>query len=397
MTLPSAKVSIEGGALGRVATLNDGVACLIVSGVAIPGNVTLDTPVQVFTTQEAVALGIDAAYDTANSTNAYKQISEFYEEAGEGQELWIVVRTNTATLASSAALLNTLQLAAEDRIKLFGICRKPDGAYTPTITNAIDADVTAAVTAAKLQAITMQARYTPAQILIEGRSFDDTAAATLPDQRAVGNTDGSKYVSVVIGNETAGEDCFVGRVLGRLASIPVQRSLGRVRSGALSIQTAFVGDQDVQLATETYLEQIHDKGYIIPRRHIGLDGYYLADDPTSDPITSDFAYINRTRTIEKARLIVRGVLLQELLEEVPVDPNTGRLSPAYVAELKQACDNALNLGLVDLGNASGAETIIDPTQNILSTDKLVATVKVIPVGTARYIEATVTFSNPATE
>ncbi len=397
MPLPAVTVNIQGGSLGRVANLADGVACLIVSGVAVSGLIVLDTPYRVFTTQEVNALGIDAAYDTANTTNAWKHISDFYQEAGEGQELWIVVRSNTQTMAQSAALLDTIQTQSGNRIKVFGITRKPAGSYTPTIVAGMDDDVPAAVAAAKLQAITMAARYAAAVILIEGRSFTYASVSSLVDNRATSNTAGSKYVSVVLGNDASGSDQFVGRVLGRAASSPVQRSLGRVRSGALSILTAFLGTQAVGTISHGVLGGLHDKGYIHPRTHIGKNGFYLNDDPSADPITSDFAFLNRIRTLEKARLIVRIVLLDELLNEVPVDPTSGRLAPAYIAELKQTCDNALNLGMVALGNASSAETIIDPAQNILSTDKLVVTVKVVPVGTARTIEATVTFSNPATE
>lgn len=396
MPLPSVSVNIQGGQLGRVAAQADNVAGLILSGVAIVDEVVLGTPFQITSLADAEAKGITAAYDTANSTNAHRQIADFYAEAGTGAELWVVILVNTTTLANSVPYIDDIRAASGGRVRLIGISRVPDGSYSPTITNGLDTDVAAAVAAAKTALLAEAANYTPVTAcLIEGRGIDASALANLPDQRATSVGDGSKYVTVCLGDSVSGTGSMVGRWLGELASLPVQRAMGRVRNGALGITSCFIGTAALSSISDTVLSGLLDKGYLIPRRHTGLDGFYPARDANSDALASDFAFINRVRVIEKARLIVRAVLLQELLEEVEIDATTGKIAPAFIATLKSRCDNALALDLVNLGNASDAFVEIDPAQNVLSTDRLDVTVKVVPVGTLATITATVSYFNPA--
>lgn len=396
MALPKVNVTVEGGQLGRVALSADKVAALVLSGVAVNPTLTLNTAYQVFTLAEAEALGIDADYDTDNDTNAHAHIKAFYEEAGNGAELWIVVTAATQTLTQNVGQATALSQAANKPL-LIGITRRPADLYTPNIVAGMDDDVPAAIVAAKTAAPDFATSYKNVHFLIEGRSLDDSALASLlVDNRTTSNSAGSKYVSVVLGDSvSASGHAMVGRVLGALAKLPVQRSLTRVRNGALSIAVAYLDATSVANLTEAQLGGLYDKGYIVPRKHVGKDGIYLAGDPTCDPITSDFAFINRVRTIEKARRLAYGVLLEELGEEVPTDTATGFLKPAYAVDLRRKVENALTLAMVNTGEASAVSCEIDLSQNILATDTVEAVVKVQPVGTALTLEAPVSFTNPA--
>lgn len=390
MPLPNVNINIVGGGLGRIVARPDGVAGLVLSGVAVASTLDLNTAYRVYSLKQAEDLGLDAAYDLTNTTRAWSHIRDFYEQAGEGAELWIMVTANTETLTQNVARATALSQASGGNLRLLGITRSPGAGYTPTIANGWDDDCDNAIAAAKTLAGTLSAAYTPLSFLIEGRHIG-AAYASLVDQRA--SSAGARYVSPVIGDYESGDGAYVGLVLGRLAAVPVQRSIGRVRDGNMNKGKAYIGTVDAVTIPEAALGTLHDGGYILSRRFAGLDGWFFNGDENVDAADSDFFTIARTRTIEKARLIAYHALLQYLLDEIDVDPQSGKLAPAIVADMQAAVNQQLSIMETE-GNVVEARLIIDPNQNVLSTDKVTATVRVIPVGVARAIEATVSYANP---
>lgn len=390
MALPSVNVNIANGGLGRVVTRPDGVAGMVVSGVAVAGKLTLNTAYTVYSLKQAEDLGIDEAYDTAEETRAWRHIRDFYAQAGDGAELVFMVTAQTEDLAQNVARITALSDASEKRLRLVAISRTPASGYTPTIANGWDDDVDDAIAAAKTLANTLSGEYRPVHVLIEGRNIAG-AYASLVNQRATET--GARYVSVVIGDYESGAGAYVGLVLGRLAVNPVQRSIGRVRDGAMGKSRAWIGTTDVATLSDTALGTLHDKGFIFSRRFAGLDGWYFNGDENCDAATSDFYTIGRVRVIEKAKLIAYTTLLQYLLDEVDVDIETGKLAPSFVADMQAAANTALSVMETE-GNCEQADLTIDANQNVLSTDKVTALLKVIPKGLARTIEVTVTYDNP---
>lgn len=388
--LPNVSVAIEGGNLGRVVTRPDGVAGMIVSGVAVSGKVVLNTAYAIYSLKDAERLGITQAYDATNTTRAWRHIRDFYEQAGSGTELWIIVAAKTETLTQNVAKIATLRQATAQRLRVVGVTRVPASGYTPTIANGWDNDCDAAISAAKTLAFDAAAEYCPLSILIEGREIG-TAYASLANQR--GTADGARYVSAVVGDYESGTGSYVGLVLGRLASIPVQRSIARVRDGNMNKANAFIGTVNVTTIAKAALDTLHDKGVIFSRSFPGLAGWYLNGDENCDAADSDFYVISRTRVVEKARLLAYQAMLQFLNQEIEVDSTTGKLAPAIVADMQAAGNTALSQMEAD-SNVSSAELTIDPAQNVLSTDKVTGVVTIVPMGLARSIEITVAFSNP---
>ena len=394
MALPKVTVSIESGKLGAVTPTNDSVAGLIVSGIALT-DLALNTPKKITSLKAAEDIGINAAYDTTNSVHAHKHIKNFFAQAGTGAELWIMIVATTVAIddmVDKTIAANAVKLldAASGTIRLLGVTRDPTG-YTPTYTEEIEDDILQAVINAQALAEEYQSNWKPLVILIEGRNWQGTVGSK-KDFRT-GNDD--KYVSVVIGSdESSGNYAFVGLVLGRLAKIPVQRSIGRVRDGDIDITKAYFSDgSTVEAVTETNQGTLHDSGYIFARKHVGLAGYYFNFDNNCNAPTDDFNSISRVRVIEKARLLAYKELLKTLNDEIPVDADSGKLNAAFVKELQGGVENALST-MISEGNAAAVACTIDETQNVLSTDKIIVNIEVTPVGVAKTIEATVKFNNP---
>jgi hypothetical protein len=400
MALPKVQINIQNGALGIVPGTADGVAGLVMSGVAVATKIALLEPKQIFSTDDAKALGLDAAYDTANSTKVWKHISDFYAQAGEGAELWIMLVVNTTLMADMCDKANDIAKkllnAASGRIRLLGIHRIPDGAYEPTYDNELDDDVIDAVATLQALAEDFAAAYKPFRGVIEGRDFQGTVA-DLYDLRG----DSANAVSVILANNEATTGAAIGLVLGRLAKIPVQRNIGRVKDGNLGVSKAYLSDGEELVDSTTgvvnysdgELATAHDLGYIVMRKYQGKSGFYFADDPTAAPVSDDYGQIGRGRVIDKALVIAYTTYVDELLDEIEIDPATGQINPAVIKSYQGKIANAINTNMIN--EISGLTVTIDPAQNVLSTSKVKVKLAIVPVGYAKTIEVDLGFSNPA--
>lgn len=396
MALPRVKIVLANGALGAVAPLADGVLGLITTAVAVPDTFELNKAYKITSLDDLATLGITEA----NNPRLYKDVSQFYTEAGTGSkaELWIFGVADTVTLedmvdSTSTTTARALFEAANGRIRGIIISRKPDVAYTPTITNGIDADVEAAIVKAQVLGQYAQDTYkAPCFVIIEGREYSGVSA-DLSDQRQ--STD--NRVAVFIGDtESDSGDAAVGILAGRIAKIQVQRNPGRVKDGSLAIASAYIKDKDARVAD---VAGIHDKGYISLRTYTGRNGYYISDDPMCAKVSDDYSQLTARRTIDKAFRIAYDTLLDELLDNLPVYPD-GTLVPAIVKAWQAKVETAISLQMTANGELSadpddpndrGVQCYIDASQNVVSTSKVNVSIKVRPFGYSRYIDVELGF------
>ncbi|WP_400192814.1 DUF2586 family protein [Hymenobacter sp. B81] len=406
MSRPQVKISLGNGQLGRQAVALDGIALLVIGA---PADYTA-TETLFYSRRDAEVAGLTEAADIENGALVWEHIKDFYAEAGEGAPLHVLLVDNATTLtnlfteahASFVALATKLQAEA-GAIRLLGVALNPVAAEAAGASG-ITADLLAAIPLAQALAAAEFTRYRPLDIVLEGRLFSGTAAAAT-DLRTLA----SNCVSVTIGRDalrsaalvTAGvavasKYAAVGTMLGRLAAIPVQRSIGRVKDGPLAgwKQASLSGGQLVSTLAETALDALTDKGYIFPLMHAGKDGYFFNDDPTCAAATDDYAFVKDGRVIKKAARIARAVYLDELLDDVRVDASTGQLPAIEVARFQNVLENAIEGQMVVTGEAVAVSVFIDPTQNVTATDKIKAVVRITKMATGRTIEAQVEFFNP---
>lgn len=409
MSRPSVQINQVTGNLGRVTTSEDGTSLLLVTGVAVGGQFALNDLLGPFTSlADAEAKGITAAYDTTNTCMAWHHIRDFYQETEKlgvkGVKLYVQVVAKTATLANmtdntSATLAKKALQLAGGIVRLVGFSRIPDGAYTPAYTTELENDVISAMTNAQALWAAEQALHRPVQIFIEGRNWQGDVAACL-DLRTLTH----KRVSLVIGQdaEVAAEEseyanyAFVGAVLGRNAAIAVQRNHGRVKDGPITCTTpAFSNGDALTDLTDGNLDTLNDKGYIFGLTHIGLSGVYLNDAPVANAADDDFAYITDGRVMDKADRIAYNVFLQDLLDDVEVDPDTGKLPAPVIKNFQSRIEIAIERQMVD--NISSVSAYCDPAQDVLSTSNIEVQITIVPKGTSRKITGKLLFSNPLSE
>lgn len=379
--------------MGQVAQTNDGVFGIIFTAPAAD-SLAVGTPALITSLEDAADLGIDAAYDTANSVSVYKHLKEFYDEAGAGASLYIMLLSQALSLQDVTTKTNltyapALLDYAQGKISVLGVVRNPSGGYSPTVTNGIDVDTENAITTAQALAEEYFAKFRPIRVILPARHYNGTVG-DLPDLKATGKN----RVGVLLGDTASGTNAAIGLLLGRAAKIPVQRNIGRVKDGSLAITTAYIGTDTVEDAQGDWAT-IHTQGFISLRRYDDKAGYYFTNDIMATADTDDYNRLNRGRVIDKATRLAYATYINELLDDVPVDENTGRLPAALVKYYQQQITNQIGTSMQANGEISGLEVIIDPAQNILSTGELCVELRIIPVGSIDKIVIKLGFSNPA--
>src|ERR1044072_4549048 len=97
MSLPDVKIVLQNGTLGSIVQTADGIAGIMLTG-ASEGDIDAGTPFVITSLTDAENQGLSEA----GNPFAYKQIREFYNEAGEGALLYVLLVANTVTVASMA-------------------------------------------------------------------------------------------------------------------------------------------------------------------------------------------------------------------------------------------------------------------------------------------------------
>ncbi len=381
MPLPNVSITVQNGGLGRVAPSPDKVAGLIVTN-QVSTEIPLGTAFRITTSRQVEALTAEL------SAFAKKELLQFYAEAGEGAELWVMPVVNTKDLGDVVSdHLDALISAGEGRIRILGVSLKPG---TPAITDAHPTNFDDDIKALQAALDDLQDQIKPARAVVGSYGFAIAEKADLFDQTDYETP--NVGVVLVCDTDAAAANPCTGLTLGRLARNDIQVNIGRVKDGPLAITAAYIGGVKVENIDIADMELFDDSGYLIARTFPGRSGYFFADDKTMIPQTDDFSSLARGRVIDKALTIVYDFFLEEVNENIRVEPATGRLPLQIVKYLEGECANRINR---EMGFAiSDVEVDIDPAQDILATDKLEVSVRIVPVGYLKFIEVGLGFANP---
>ena len=402
--LPGINIEFQNGQLGQVVDLPDGVSGLLASAVAMGTTFLLNTPYQIKSMVDVAALGI---IPDVNNYRLYKALKEFYAEAGEGTELWLMGFAKTTKVSdwftldvvTGKAPVEKLLDAANGKLKFLWTAFSPSEAYVVTLNDSIDSDVMVAVNLAQILSENYTSKkYAPFFTIIEGYAFDGNKA-TLGDL----TTASFNRVMIALGDTetrtgaTASKGAAVGIIAGRFAKIQVHVNIGKVRDGALTNLTAFILDTPA----ESYdVEALHDKGYVTFRQHTGKSGYFFTDDPLACEIADDYHYAARRRVIDKAYRLAYTATLEFLLDDNDV-LNDGTISPIYAATVENEVESLIFKKMTAQGELSfdpadakdrGVICKVDLTHNVTSSSKLkIAKLQVKTKGTNRWIDVPLGF------
>lgn len=389
MELPRVKIYYENGALGQVIPMDDGCLGLCCTGAPVVNKFELVKAYVLRSYNGLSDLGITAE----NNPCIEKVVREFYAEAGDGTEVWLMgfPETLTPDVVCDVNQNNakSLIVAANGKLRSIIVAFAPAATYTPIIENGLDETLAQAIVNAQAlcEWATTQ-RNAPIFALLEARSFsgDAMGLSDLTEQT-------NNRVAVVIGdtvNDSA--DACVGVIAGRIAIMPVQRNIGRVKDGALKPLQFYIGDAKA----DSYgnIQLLFEKGYITFRTFTGKAGFFIVDANTATKVGDDYRSLANRRVIDKAYRIAYQTLIEELNDEVPVTDN-GQLVPAWCANIESKVEQAIISQMTNNGNLgndvtnpkdTGVTCTIDHNQNIVATEHLSIQLRVKPNGYAKYID-----------
>lgn len=400
-------VTVGDGNLGRRSPNTDMVSALVMNGVAT-GDYALGDIVELLSVADAEAIGLDAAYDADNTVLVHHHISRFFLRNPSGVlHIMLVAQAVTLTemVDKDENYMAKLLRDKSGAVVQWGVVRNPADGYIPTLETGLDADVVSAIPKAQelLDFEFDHFRYSDA--FIEGRSFNGTAAAAL-DLRTLA----SKGVSVVIAADKSiseGDALFngyaaVGDVLGITSFAAVSQNIGELSeefnltnvAQEVFITAGLSSNKPLSDYSDTELDALHDKGYIFGDTNPGEVGFWLNDSSTCIALTSDFAYKENNRTINKAIKLARKALQPRIKSRIYVDPDTGKIAATDAKELETLTRGALKPMLNDGDLSGGIDAYVNPDQNILSTSVLNVELTFVPVAIGRQIKLTIGFDNP---
>ncbi len=372
MALPGVSIIVGNGGLGRVPANSDRVVGIVMNGMAT-ANISIGESKQLFSLEDAVAVGITAAYDTANAVKVYEHIDRYYQAAGKGSELWVMLVSQavnmTTMLSPVQQYAKKLLEDAQGRIRVLGVVRNPAATYVPVVSDGMDNDANGATQTGQLLGDEFAAQFQPVRILIDGYAFN-SVAASLMDL----NTYTKNRVGILIGGAFANHNSM-GLLLGKVASIPVHRNIGCVKDGSLPLNAAFVGTLAVKNSVAT---AIHNKGFITFRAFPRRAGYYFANDPMAALVTDDYKSLHNGRTIDKVITIAYDVFVQELLDNVALDAS-GKIAVGQAKYYENLIESAINGSMTTNGEINRVACFVDVAQNVLATGKVCLELRVQPL------------------
>lgn len=183
----------------------------------------------------------------------------------------------------------------------------------------------------------------------------------------------------------------LGVVLGLISKAKVHQCIAWVKEFPTGISLPAFGDGTLLRDMDKALvEQLDAARYLFFVTKQGQSGSYMNDSHTMDTATSDYAYIEGVRTMDKGVRRVRSYIIPELAGEIYIDAETGRLKSYTVAYLETVANHAFE-DMEKAGELSGYKVEIDPDQNVLSSGEVEFVIKKVQVGVMRHVRIKIGF------
>ena len=153
---------------------------------------------------------------------------------------------------------------------------------------------------------------------------------------------------------------------------------------------AFGNGTLVSSVSQNLLTALDNNRYIFLLKYIGNAGTFWNEGNTAVSESSDYAYIENNRVIDKADRGIYASLLPALGSPLIVNAD-GTLTNETIAYLTGLAKVNLDQMVRDQ-ELSAYAIVINPAQNVLSTSTLIITVQLVPVGVARTIEVNIGYT-----
>ena len=387
-------IVLENGELGGLIQTADGVCGIVMHGNSEMGGYTIGTPIVVFSMQDIATAGITAG----NNPFAFNQLQNFYNKAGAGAKLYIMLLPYTMTIAdfcdnTNSASAKVLLNYAHGAIKVLGVMSDDLGyasynevSYPSDTSVGFNTDVATASVNMQTMAAVFFAIEMPFRCILAGTSFQRNIGE-LVNWTTEGNT--NNRTGILIGDivETGytndGYACCMGLLLATVSVLPVERKISRVRNGGLPVTDVTLGSMTYEAWGWANVAALPPLGYITFQTFPNFAGFYFSGDPMLTQSTDDYSSLARGRVIDKAHVIAYQTFTNEVDDEIPINTDgSGTMVSTFIAFLQQLILDQINGSMVAQKNCSGVICYINPAQDVVTANTVNIVLKVVPVAYA---------------
>lgn len=402
-------VNIRKGRIGsNKIDAGDSISGLVVTSIKTD-SLELNTPKVVYNLNDVKTLGITAEFDKQNNVHVHRHISEFYRQAGEGVELYILLVAQTKTLTQICDTeAKPLLLFAKGKIRQLAIAINIPEAENPIILNGLPTNVQNGIPKAQGLANWAFDKKMPCQIFLEGYAFSGDSAS-VADLRAIKYVNADK-VSVFVGQDfdyaskqvSSHRKKFadVGTLLGVCSKAKVNQNVGNNEEFNLtdSISKTWIepglSSNTSNIEAEAHLQTLEDKGFLFGVEYTGLAGVRINNDHTCVEIIVDQDNSTNEHSIaygrvnNKAIRALRSVYIPKVKTDWAINPKTGKLPPGVVVALEDLGD-AVFENMKKRGEISYGKTTVDKDSDLLIEKVLKVGYNIVPKGAIGEIKGTI--------
>lgn len=384
MALPKITITKGEGGLQRPLPNEDHYSGILFhkpAATALPSGYGTDRVKQITSVADAEAKGILS--DSGDYTVLHYHIKEFFRRNPDAYLFVYIADEQAATYTFSE--VTALQDFADGKLRQIGVFVH-NLAFATTMVSALQTALD-----------TLETNDAPCVGLLVADFSAVVDLTALSDLRTLD----SEYVSVLFGEDGANAGAalatsegytvgILGAALGALSLAAVNENIGWIQkfnmTDGIELSVPAFANADLVKDNLDKLAGIHDKGYICLYKENGLSGTYITDTPTSTLLTSDYAYIENTRTIQKAIRGVRIKLLPQLKSPLVKDAS-GLLEVSTQSYLEGLAGQAL-AEMQRNAEISAYDVAVDRDL----TDGLKVTIRIVSVDVARKIDVTISYT-----
>jgi hypothetical protein len=259
------------------------------------------------------------------------------------------------------------------------------------------------VTSIQTQITALQALNMPLNVAYAARIDAVSDLTTLADLKTLT----APNVSVCIAQDMQGKGwelwnahaysiTHVGAVLGSMAVASVAEDISNPENfnfsdGVELERIGFAnGDYYYTDVTDNTKALLDDRGYLFLIKYTELAGSYSNSSRTAVNVTSDYAYIENGRTIDKAIRNLNSVYTPKFSAKIILNKD-GTIRDEDLVYYKTIGETALDQMIRD-EELSAKVIEIDSTQNLLTTGTLSITAKLVPAAIAKEIEINIGYT-----
>lgn len=367
MALPNVEFNTQNGALGNLNIGADSTSVLYFH--ALPRPATWGKDAQLFLNiKQLENAGIVKGHATYGVVHYH--VAEFLRTSNNGAVLGVVFGNNDTT-----KLFNSLIVDFKGEIRQVGV-------FVPAL-NSVVTDWEALSNSLDNEGI-YNTVFIQGGYVNTGFTYSDLTTFNKPRVAYVGAGSLKGVGGAIVASVGAIGMSSLGAVLGVVAKSKVHECIGWPYKFNISDNEE---NEEIKLfdnsqPTTANIELIDNNHYLVMMKHSSIAGTYLSNSKTATDINDDFAYIERNRTIGKAKRLLRKALLPHL--NAPIYVNNGKVSKNSIKEYEGYCNQAI-AKMQGAGEVSAYSIYIDPNQDILTNSTLYIELKLVPVGVAREI------------